>query len=262
MNAQTETVRPLRMTRRAAAPAPAPPAGHSPMDIVAAALSTGNVEMYREAVALMKDMEAFAARKAFGNALADAKAELPIIEKNKLASYDNKAGRQTSYWHEDLAQVVDTVVPILAKHGLAHRWKLAGRPGDPVTVTCIISHRDGHCEENSLSADADTSDGKTPIQGVKSTTSYLERITLMASLGLSSRKDDDDGRGGAQAEPAYVPPAGSISPDQADFLRSEIKAKGASEIAFLSAMKRRRIEDIPATDYAAAAMIIAKFKKG
>lgn len=269
--ATTENVRPMRaMTRRSAAPAPTAPAVHSPMGIVAAALATGNVEMYREAVALMKEMDAFAARKAFNNALADAKAELPIIEKNRLVAYDRKTGGQTRYWHEDLAQVVDTVVPILAKHGLSHRWTLAGKPGEPVTVTCVISHRDGHFEENSLSAGADTSDGKNAIQGIKSTASYLERITLMASLGLASRRDDDDGRaaGGAQhdAEPT---PTDAISADQVDYLRECLAEKGKAEIAFLQWAASRgwfkdremKLEHFPATHYGAAVNTIAQFKK-
>ncbi|MGA7808082.1 ERF family protein [Bradyrhizobium sp.] len=236
----------------------------SPLDIVQAALKSGNVEMYREAVALMKEMDAFAARKAFNNALADAKAELPIIKKNSHVSFENAKGDETSYWHEDLAEVVDTVAPILSRHGLSHRFRLKGKPGEPVTVTCIISHRDGFCEENELSAGADTSGGKNAIQGVKSAVSYLERITLMASLGLASRRDDDDGRGtSAQtAQPeAYAPPPGSITQDQADQIRDGLEAKGASRKAFLQWAKQRRIEDIPAEHFDACMAAIAKFRK-
>ncbi|WP_315729011.1 ERF family protein [Bradyrhizobium sp. SZCCHNS2015] len=238
-----------RAVRRTPAPVPA---AAGPLDIVRAALETGNVDMYREAVALMKEMDAFAARKAFNNALADAKAQLPIIRKNKLVDFENRAGDRTTYWHEDLAQVVDTVAPILSSHGLSHRWRLQGKPGEPVTVTCIISHRDGHHEENTLSAGADTSGGKNPIQGVKSAVSYLERITLMASLGLASKGDDDDGRSTSEqtAPPAaYEPPPGAITEPQADNIRELLDSLRVSKTAFLTWARQKRIEDIPADHY-------------
>lgn len=244
----------------------------TPLHIVQTALQSGNVEMYREAVALMKEMDAFAARKAFNNALADARAELPVIEKNRLVSFERKDGRETRYWHEDLAQVVDTVTPILSKFGLSHRWRVAGKPNEPVTVTCIISHRDGHFEETELSAAADTSDGKNPIQGIKSAVSYLERITLMASLGLASRKDDDDGRGTSAQAADYTPPAGSISEAQVAELRMMLEEKGANERAFLNwasngtrgylAEGHSRIEAIKADSFLACRAGIAGFRKG
>jgi hypothetical protein len=233
-----------------------------PLEIIRAAIATGNVEMYRDAVTLMKEMDAFAARKAFNNALADAKAELPIIKKNKLVDFKTDKGR-TTYWHEDLAEVVETVVPVLSAHGLSHRWRLNGKPGEPVMVTCIISHRDGHYEENTLSAGADTSGGKNPIQGMKSTVSYLERITLMASLGLASSKDDDDGRGASPqtAPEEYTPPPGSISRAQVEELRLALQDKGASERAFLAHVGKKRLEDIPADLFEGCMGAIAKFRK-
>lgn len=242
----------------------------SPMDIVNAAMKGGNVEMYREAVALMKEMDTFAARKAFNNALADAKAKLPILKKNRLVSFENKAGDTTRYRHEDLAEVVRTVVPILSEFGLSHRYRLSNKPGQPISVTCIISHRDGYCEENELSAAADPSGGKNAIQAVKSTVTYLERITLIASLGLAAA-EDDDGRTSeapAEAEPeaAYTPPAGSITQDQADQLRDALLEKGASSKAFLQWVRTTnptvdRIEAIPAVLFGACVDAIGKFRK-
>jgi ERF superfamily protein len=250
----------VRAPRRAAAPAAV-----GPLDIVNAALATGNVEMYREAVALMKEMDAFAARKAFNNALADCRAKLPLIRKNAHVHYERKNGApDTDYWHEDLAEVVDTVTPILSEFGLSHRWKLNGKPGEPVTVTCVISHRDGHQEENTLSAGADTSDGKNPIQGIKSAVSYLERITLMASLGLASRKDDDDGRSTytTTASEVYTAPTGSISPAQVEELRLALQQKGVSEKAFVQWTGAKRIEDIRAEKFDVCKRAIAKHNTG
>jgi hypothetical protein len=234
------------------------------MDIVRAALATGNIDMYREAVALAKELDAIAARKAFDNAMADAKAEMPLIKKNRHVSYGEGRGK-TDYDHEDLAEVVDTVAPILSKHGLNHRWITHAKPGEPITVKCIISHRSGHREEGEpLSAGADTSGSKNPIQAMKSTVSYLERITLMASLGLASRKDDDDGRGTSAAteEITYTPPDGSITQEQADELRDSLEAKGINRKAFLQWAGQKRIEEIPATQFEACKEGIRKHQGG
>lgn len=64
----------------------------SPLDIVQAALKSCNVEMCREAVALFKELDGLAARKAFDKAMADAKGEIPVIRKNKTVGFDHKTG--------------------------------------------------------------------------------------------------------------------------------------------------------------------------
>lgn len=232
------------------------PAVASPLDIVQSALKSGNVDMYREAVALFKDLDAFAARKAFNNALSDAKAKLPILKKNRLVSFGT-----TSYRHEDLAEVVRTVVPILSEYGLSHRYRLSGEPGKPVTVTCIISHRDGYFEENTLSAGADTSGSKNPIQAVKSAVTYLERITLVASLGLAASEDDDGRSSSETVAEEYTPPAGSITANQAAEIYAALEEKGASQTAFLQWAKKPRVENIASEHFASCMAAIAKFKK-
>jgi hypothetical protein len=60
-----------------------------------------------------------------------------------------------------------------------------------VTVSCIISHRAGHSEENSLSARHDTSGNKNPIQALGSAVTYLQRYTLKAAVGVAAAADDD-----------------------------------------------------------------------
>ena len=92
-------------------------AAASNVDIVQAALKSGNVEMYREAVALFKELEGMAARKAFDNAMADAKAQIPVIRKNRRVGFDHRTGSdRTEYSHEDLAEIARTVDPILSEH--------------------------------------------------------------------------------------------------------------------------------------------------
>jgi hypothetical protein len=231
----------------------------SPIDIVQTALKSGNVEMYREAVSLYKELEGMAARKAFDNAMADA--VFPIIKKNRAVDFTSAKGR-TYYKHEDLAEVLRAVVPVLAANGLSHRFRVTSNVNEPVTVTCIISHRDGYFEETTLCAGKDDTGGKNMIQQVGSTLTYLQRMTLKAALGLAASEDDDGRASEATTESeTYTPQPGSITQDQADQIRDALDAKGASRPAFLQWAKQKRVEDIPAEHYAACIEAISKFRK-
>jgi hypothetical protein len=240
------------------------------MDIVRAALATGNIEMLREATALAKELDAIAARKAFDNAMADAKAEIPTIKRNRAVDAGEKNGKVgPKYRFEDLAEIAQTVDPILSKHGLSYRYRVASPINQPVTVTCVVSHRAGHFEETTLTAGRDDGPGRNAIQQVGSTITYLQRYTLKAALGLAV-SHDEDGRTIEQAEPeTYMPPAGSITQTQVDFIREALEAKGAATTAFLQwaaskgmfAGRKVRLEELPAQHYAASVNAIAQFKK-
>jgi hypothetical protein len=239
------------------------------MDIVRAALATGNIEMLREATALAKELDAIAARKAFDNAMADAKAEIPTIKRNRLVDAGERNGKAgPKYRFEDLAEIAQTVDPILSRHGLSYRYRVASPINQPIEVTCVVSHRAGHFEETTLTTGRDDGPGRNAIQQVGSTITYLQRYTLKAALGLAV-SHDEDGRT-IQAEPeAYTPPAGSITQTQVDFIREALEAKGAASTAFLQwaagkgmfAGRKVRLEELPAQHYAASVNAIAQFKK-
>lgn len=220
---------------------------HTPLSIVQAALASGNVEMYREAVALAKEMDAITARKAFDNALADAKAAMPVVVKNRRVGFDSRkpgAGR-TDYAHEDMGEIARTINPILSANGLSYRFRVSSEINEPVRVTCIISHRDGHSEETTLAAGRDDdSSNKNTLQRIGSTVTYLQRYTLKAALGLAA-SEDDDGRGGAkviEAEATATP--GCISAAQAGEIRKLLDDRGITTRGFLQFIKLDRIEQI------------------
>lgn len=159
-------------------------------------ISDPNLPMERinQAFEFYERMERRNAKIAFDLAMANAKAEIPTIQKNRTVDFTTAKGR-THYTHEDLGEIAKTVDPILSKHGLSYRWRTSAEPNEPVRVTCIISHRLGHSEENSLPAPRDDSGSKNNIQAIGSTVTYLQRYTLKASLGLAV-SHDDDGQGG------------------------------------------------------------------
>ncbi len=190
---------------------------HNPMGMIGIAVEqNASIETIEKLMALQERWEANQARRAFDEAMAAAKAEIPTIAKNRSVGYDNKDGKgSTNYRHEDLAEIARTVDPILGKHGLSYRFRTTSEVNQPITVTCIVSHRDGHSEENTLMAGKDESGKKNSIQAIGSTLTYLQRYTLKAALGLAASNDDD---GGKADEVESAP----IGPDEMAALRQLI----------------------------------------
>ena len=195
----------------------APPTPPTPMDMLDRAIGQGaSIEVLEKLMALQERWERNQARRAFDAALAAAKAQIPIIAKNRQVGFDSKkaGAARTDYWHEDLAEIARTIDPILGQHGLSYRFRTTSNVGEPITVTCIVSHRDGHSEENTLVGPRDESGNKNSIQAIGSTVTYLERYTLRAALGLASSKDDDGAAAGAP-----VGPTGPITPGQVEEIK-------------------------------------------
>lgn len=166
----------------------------TPSDMLAHALTNGaSLDMVEKLMALQERWEANQARKAFDDAMARLREKMPRIVKDKVVDYTHN-GRRTHYRYEDIDSVSSAISPVMAELGLSFRWRTDNSAKD-IKVTCVITHRDGHYEETSLSAAPDTSAGRNAIQAVGSATTYLQRYTLKAALGLSAAADDD-GHGG------------------------------------------------------------------
>lgn len=212
----------------------------TPMDMLDRAVSQGaSIEVMEKLMALHERWEANQARKAFDEAIAAAKAKIKPIVKNRTVGFKSKkiGASDTNYKHEDLAEIARTVDPILGEHGLSYRFRSTSVVNEPITVTCIISHRLGHSEENTLSAGRDDSGNKNSIQAIGSTVTYLQRYTLKSALGLAASNDDD----GEGSEPAEV-----ITAEQATEL-SDLILKSRTDIAkFLTWAKVESIPDIQA----------------
>jgi hypothetical protein len=168
----------------------------TPSDLIRYALEKKvDIAQLRELYELQKIWEADQARKTFVTEMAAAKADAPIIVKEKAVSYQTKGGGTTAYMHATIGNVVGNIVPWLAKHGFSHRWTTRQADG-LIYVTCTLTHEAGHSETCELFAAPDESGGKNAIQALVSAKTYLERHTLLALTGLATADDDDDGRAG------------------------------------------------------------------
>ena len=231
---------------------PEAPAVVTPMELLDRAFhSNAAPETLEKLMALQERWEQNQARKAFDEAMAAAKAEIPTITKNREVDFQSPKGR-TNYRHEDLAEIARTVDPILSKHGLSYRFRATSNLNEPVTVTCILSHRAGHSEETMLSAGRDDSGNKNSIQGVGSTITYLQRYTLKAALGLAASNDDD---GGKADEPDY------ITRDQLTQLVNLADDVGADKEKFCKYLRVGSLAEIPANKFDHAVKLL-EAKKG
>jgi len=220
----------------------------TPMEMLSRAVESGaGIEMIEKLMGLQERWESNQARKAFDNAIAAAKAEIPNITKNREVDFTSAKGR-TNYRYEDLGEIAKVVSPILAKHGLSYRYRVTSNLNEPVTVTCIVSHRDGHFEETTLCASRDDSGNKNSIQQVGSTLTYLQRMTLKAALGLAVSNDDD----GKQAD------AAAISLEQVEQLVALADDVGADKEAFCRYFRVAGFADITTKDFPRAVAALNK----
>lgn len=207
-------------------PAPTP---ITPMDMLSRAVDRGaDIATIERLAALAERFEQQAARRAFDAAISAAKAEIPVIIKNAKGHGDRA--------YADFAGIARTIDPILAKHGLSYRFRT--HQDDKIAVTCIISHRDGHSEETTLAAPADTSGSKNAIQSIGSTLTYLQRYSLVQALGLAASLDDDGAASGKATE--------TIAAEDAETLREKLKAVNGNEEAFCKRYRVERLEDLSA----------------
>lgn len=222
----------------------------TPMDMIMQALSSGaQMEVIEKLAALQERWQAIEARKAFDAAMADAKAEIKPILKNRKVDFTSVKGR-TNYDYEGLDDVAREVDPILAKHGLSYRHR-SSQEEKKLTVMCVMSHRGGHREDCAeLSAYNDESGNKNSIQAVGSAATFLQRYTLKLALGLSTTKDTD-GR-----VPSVV--SGPVSAAQVEELIALADEIGQNRGAFCEwlttdvGMEIGSFEEIPASKFARA----------
>lgn len=181
-DAQSTAVQPFKETPPSQM-ASVPLAEMTPVQMAYQLIQSGaNFESVKEMLALSKELAADTAKRAFDEAVAAAKAKIPTIGKNAKGHNDKRYANFAAY-----AAVVD---PILGECGLSYRFR-TDQTDNKITVTCVLSHKGGHSEENKLSGPADTSGNKNAIQAIGSTLTYLQRYTLIQALGLAAGEDDD-----------------------------------------------------------------------
>jgi len=209
----------------------------SPDNLLALAIEKGaDLDQLEKLMDMKERWEKGEARKAYFLAVSDFKAAPIVITKDKV----NKqyASRYTSK-----GNLVNTVNVVLSKFELNARWDVS-QQDDEITVTCILSHAQGHSEQVSLSGPPDDSGSKNSLQQIKSTKTYLEIATYEAVIGVASTDDPGDTDGNL--------PVQTINADQVANLEALIKAVGAKKNQFLKMLKVKKLSELPALKYTGA----------
>ncbi len=159
--------------------------------------------------------------------------------------------------YADLAEVLNTVRPALAKYGICV-VQSPSLDGDIASVTTVLAHKSGQWFRGVASARI----GKTDPQGVGSAITYLRRYSLAAVVGIAQEDDDANAasvppasRPAAQSRFATAVPAPAVHPSIAGIVSAgsldDLKARyldgmrGATEeegIAITAAKDQRKKE--------------------
>ena len=89
--------------------------------------------------------------------------------------------------YSPLEEIVTTIKPYLAKHGLSF-FQSTTTEGDYICVTTLLLHSSGeYIESDPLKLPM----GKVTAQGAGSAVTYARRYSLCAALGIAAEDDDD-----------------------------------------------------------------------
>jgi hypothetical protein len=187
------------------------------------------------------------AKAAYDAALAEMQPKLPVIGRRgkiEIRAKDAKGERtgavQQSTGYALWEDINEGIRPVLAEHGFALSFRVGLAQDGKIEVTGILSHREGHREQTTITLMHDSSGSKNAVQAVGSSTSYGKRYTAAALLNLTSRGEDDDGKVGGTKP---------LTDEQMETIRSLIVQAGADIPLFCKYMKVDRVEDIPAEKY-------------
>jgi hypothetical protein len=212
----------------------------TPMDMLSRAVESGaGLDMVEKLMGLQERWETGQARKAFDKAIAAAKAKITPIQRNAKGHNEKR--------YADFAAIAKVVDPILSEHGLSYRFRTAQT--ERISVTCILSHEDGHSEETTLSGPADASGSKNAIQAIGSTLTYLQRYSLVQMLGLAASADDDG---------KFADSGEAITLEQVEELVALADEVGADKEAFCRYFKVDGFADITTKDFPRAVAALNK----
>jgi len=215
------------------------PAQVTPMVMMQMAIAEGSDMATMERLwALNEKVEAANARKSFYSALGQFKKNPPRVVKDK---------QNTQYGSDyvGIGNMVTTASEAMGAFGLTHSWTFGEGEKGEIICTCVMSHELGHQESVTLSSPIDESGKKNPLQGRKSTRTYLKLETFEAVTGMVSVDGNLDDDGNAASAPIEL-----ITETQVNELHAKIEEHELNMTGFKNWLKSDvgvdSFDDIPA----------------
>lgn len=180
---------------------------------------------------LHRQVEADRSRRAFFAAKAKFKQLCPPIAKDR-DGLKTKSGAVVSRY-ATLEHIDSVITPHLVECGLTYDFNTRVDQSG-VTVTCIVSHVDGHSSSSDFTAVADGTDLMNKTQKMASAMTYAKRYSLCNALGIVIREEDDDGQ-------AASPPDAPTASDGPTTQARNARITQEQLTALIDEWKRRRM---------------------
>jgi len=147
-----------------------------------------DLDAFEKLVNLVEKVQIDKAKREFYEAFAKFQSQVPPILKS---SEVNMGAGRPRYNYASLYDIISKIQKPLGDNNLSFRWEISNN-NDIITVTCILSHSGGYELQTSIQASKDATPGKSNVQAIASTITYLKRYTLISLLGIGTADPDDD----------------------------------------------------------------------
>jgi hypothetical protein len=168
---------------------------------------------------------------------------------NEMDNAKPQTGTSGAFKYAPLEEIDKHLRPLLAEEEMDLSYSDEPAEGGAIRIRGRLKHlAGGHYEDFFMSAPPDTSGGKSNVQAVGSTNSYLRRYVACNIFNIVVVGDDDDGNGG------------TIDEAQSRIILALIK-KAKVGPKFLKYMKARSVEEAGSLKAAVATIAARDYRK-
>ena len=147
-----------------------------------------DLDAFEKLVNLVEKVQNDKAKREFYEAFSKFQSQVPPILKS---SEVNMGAGRPRYNYASLYDIISKIQKPLGDNHLSYRWDVKN-DDVMIEVTCILSHSGGYELQTSIQASKDATPGKSNVQAIASTITYLKRYTLISLLGIGTADPDDD----------------------------------------------------------------------
>ena len=213
-----------------------------------------DVEKLKGVIAMYERLKAKEAELAYNCAKGRILRKLARVKivKNRSALYQIEKGKPSkgaSFKYAPLEEIDKHLRPLLVEEIMDLSYSNEPREDGGILIRGRLKHLpSGHFEDSFMPAPLDTTGGKSDVQAVGSTNSFLRRYIACNIFNIVVVGDDDDGAGG------------TIDEGQTQTILHLIK-KAKVGAKFLKYMKARSIEEAGSLEAAVATIAVRDYRK-